>query len=136
MYTEHADITSRTRQFYLDGFYENKQDQDKMSDKFVLDAMTHGNVGRYFNHSCDPNMAILNTFTYTQDLRFPVLAFFTKRNIKAGEELTWCYAEDYKMTGENEDLVTCICLSANCNGRVKFKKTKFVNLLNREPAAR
>ena len=81
-------------------------------------------------------MAILNTFTYTQDLRFPVLAFFTKRNIKAGEELTWCYAEDYKMTGENEDLVTCICLSANCNGRVKFKKTKFVNLLNREPAAR
>jgi len=125
-----ADITSiisKTRRWYLNqDQFQDETFTDEYCDKFVLDAMSHGNVGRFFNHSCDPNMAITNTFTYTQDMRFPVLAFFTIKTVRAGDELTWCYGESYHMEGP--DVVTCACGAANCSKNITFKKSKFVEI--------
>ena len=36
---------------------------------FVMDANTQGNVGRYFNHSCNPNIFPQNVFINSHDLR-------------------------------------------------------------------
>jgi len=41
-----------------------------------------GNLGRYLNHSCNPNLDTQNVIINTADLRFPTVAFFAKRNIK------------------------------------------------------
>ena len=121
-------IISKTRKWYLDAEqFEDEKVKDEICDKFVLDAMSHGNVGRFFNHSCDPNMAITNTFTYTQDMRFPVLGFFTIKNIRAGDELTWCYGDTYQMEGV--DTVKCVCGAPNCSTDITFKRSFFMDSL-------
>jgi histone-lysine N-methyltransferase SUV39H len=60
-----------------------------------IDAGLWGNLSRYFNHSCDPNMQLYPVYTHERDLRRPFLAFFTTRNIEQGEELTFDYKKDY-----------------------------------------
>ncbi|XP_078732327.1 uncharacterized protein LOC144947055 isoform X1 [Lampetra fluviatilis] len=51
-----------------------------------------GSVGRFMNHSSSPNMFIQEVFVDTHDPRFPWLALFTHRFVRAGEELTWDYS--------------------------------------------
>ena len=62
-----------------------------------------GNVARFFNHSCEPNMrpvkiiksgAVSGSSGSSTKRSFencPTMAFFAVRNIVAGEELTWKY---------------------------------------------
>ncbi|XP_053564339.1 histone-lysine N-methyltransferase SETDB2 [Bombina bombina] len=59
-----------------------------------LDATKEGNVGRFLNHSCNPNLFVQTVFVETHNKRFPWVAFFTKRLVKAGTELTWDYNYD------------------------------------------
>ncbi|KAF7624771.1 hypothetical protein Mgra_00009960 [Meloidogyne graminicola] len=58
---------------------------------FVIDAAKTGNIGRFLNHSCEPNCEIQHCLVDTHDLRFPWCAFFTTKFVKAGQELTWDY---------------------------------------------
>lgn len=53
-----------------------------------IDAKWWGNVGRFFNHSCHPNMDKQAVFTANQDLRVPSVAYFTNVDVPAGTELT------------------------------------------------
>lgn len=76
----------------------------------IIDASKTGNLGRFFNHSCSPNIGIQNVFTNHHDIRYPHTSFFTLRNIKAGEELCWHYG--YVNTGTQE----CYCGTKACNG--------------------
>ncbi|XP_032729939.1 histone-lysine N-methyltransferase SETDB2 isoform X4 [Lontra canadensis] len=46
---------------------------------FLLDATKEGNVGRFLNHSCCPNLLVQNVFVETRDRNFPLVAFFTNR---------------------------------------------------------
>uniref|UniRef100_A0A1I8FJV4 SET domain-containing protein n=1 Tax=Macrostomum lignano TaxID=282301 RepID=A0A1I8FJV4_9PLAT len=43
-----------------------------------------GNLGRYLNHSCAPNVIVQNVFVNTHDPRFPEIAFFTCKRVRAG----------------------------------------------------
>lgn len=83
---------------------------------FVLDARKCGNVGRFFNHSCDPNMIIQNVFIDTHDLRLPHVAFFTNRLVRAMEELTWDY--NYEIGSLDDKKILCLCGSSDCRGRL------------------
>ena len=38
-------------------------------DVYIMDAKQIGNIGRYLNHSCRPNMFVQNCFVDTHDLR-------------------------------------------------------------------
>ena len=76
----------------------------------IIDASKTGNLGRFFNHSCSPNIGIQNVFTNHHDIRYPHTSFFTLRNIKAGEELCWHYGYVNNMTKE------CHCGTKACNG--------------------
>ncbi|CAF5219027.1 unnamed protein product, partial [Rotaria magnacalcarata] len=54
---------------------------------YTLDAKLVGNIGRYFNHSCSPNIAVQNVFVDTHDIHFPWIGFFTTKTVRAGTEL-------------------------------------------------
>ncbi|CAH0712953.1 unnamed protein product, partial [Brenthis ino] len=61
---------------------------------YIMDAKVQGNIGRYLNHSCSPNVFVQNVFVDTHDPRFPWVAFFALSYIKSGTELTWNYNYD------------------------------------------
>lgn len=95
--------------------------------QYCVDAMHYGNVSRFFNHSCDPNMAIWAVQVDNPDTALHYLALFANRHIDPYEELTF----DYGGEGNEDDpqatnLVTpsksaaipCKCGSANCKGNM------------------
>lgn len=61
----------------------------KKSEIYIMDASIYGNIARFINHSCTPNVCVQNVFIDTYDFRFPWIAFFTMNSIKAGTELCW-----------------------------------------------
>ena len=79
----------------------------------IYDASKIGNLGRFFNHSCNPNLGIQNVFIDHHDLRFPRVSFFTLKHIKAGEEICWDYG--YKTNHG----IQCHCGAKNCKGVYK-----------------
>jgi len=56
-------------------------------DVYIMDAKEEGNLGRYLNHSCEPNCFVQNCFVDTHDLRFPWVAFFAMQYIKVNLKL-------------------------------------------------
>ncbi|CAB1429614.1 unnamed protein product [Pleuronectes platessa] len=89
----------------------------KVEDVHVLDASREGNVSRFINHSCRPNLFIQNVFTDCHDPAFPVIAFFTSRRLKAGTELTWNYCAGGHAAVLPKQEVTCLCGSDGCRGQ-------------------
>ena len=56
---------------------------------YCIDARHYGNVARFINHMCVPNLLPVRVFIEHQDLHFPRIAFFANRDIEADEELGW-----------------------------------------------
>lgn len=83
---------------------------------YIMDAKKSGNLGRYFNHSCNPNLFVQNVFVDTHDLRFPWVAFFALSNIRAGSELTWNY--NYDVGSVPGKVLYCQCGAENCRQRL------------------
>ncbi|KAK4470526.1 hypothetical protein MN116_006071 [Schistosoma mekongi] len=83
---------------------------------YIMDAKKMGNLGRYFNHSCNPNVFVQNVFIDTHDPRFPEVAFFAKRNIEVGEEMTWDYG--YTVDAVPFKVLYCYCGEPNCRIRL------------------
>lgn len=59
----------------------------EVSKKKTIDGATRTNIARYINHSCRPNCEI--------DIYKERVYVMAKRNIKAGEELSYDYDTDY-----------------------------------------
>ncbi|XP_040398333.1 histone-lysine N-methyltransferase SETDB2-like isoform X1 [Cygnus olor] len=74
---------------------------------YILDATKEGNVGRFLNHSCCPNLFAQSVFVETHNRSFPWVAFFTNRHVKAGTELTWDYGYEAGSMPEME--ISCQC---------------------------
>lgn len=87
--------------------------QDKT---YYLDASKEGNVARFINHSCEPNLFIQNVFVDTHHPQFPLIAFFTNRSVKAGTELTWNYS--YTPGSDPDHEVSCRCGNTSCQSLV------------------
>ncbi|XP_036339174.1 uncharacterized protein LOC118748683 [Rhagoletis pomonella] len=77
-----------------------------------IDANYFGNVSRFYNHSCEPNIVSVRVFFEHQDYRFPKIAFFACRDIEAGEELCFDYGDTFWLF-KNRHL-SCKCLAAAC----------------------
>ena len=105
-----------------------------------IDSEIYGNFARFINHSCEPNLDFeiirINSF-------IPHCAFFAKKFIKAGEEITFSYigtnyeikkddyneikkSEEEKENNKIENTIInektsfsykkCFCGSKNCKG--------------------
>ena len=59
----------------------------EISKKKTIDGRSKSNEARYINHSCVPNCEI--------EIRKERVYVFSKKNIKAGEELNYDYDTDY-----------------------------------------
>ncbi|XP_062867153.1 histone-lysine N-methyltransferase EHMT1 isoform X2 [Trichomycterus rosablanca] len=84
----------------------------KVGDMYCIDARFYGNISRFINHHCEPNLFPCRVFTSHQDLRFPHIAFFACKNVSAGDELGFDYGEHFwDVKGK---LFSCQCGSSKC----------------------
>jgi len=85
---------------------------DDKNDSFIIDARWYGSIGRFLNHSCNPNLDILMVFCDTHDVRRPRVAFFANDHIPANTEL--CYDYGYFPGNVDGKHRTCLCNAPNC----------------------
>uniref|UniRef100_A0A3Q7FLM4 Uncharacterized protein n=1 Tax=Solanum lycopersicum TaxID=4081 RepID=A0A3Q7FLM4_SOLLC len=93
----------------------------KDEDGFTLDAIRYGNVGRFINHSCSPNLYAQNVMYYHGDKKVPHIMFFASESIAPLKELTYHY--NYHIDhvyDKNGDVKrkNCRCGSRKCEGRM------------------
>ncbi|KAG8858971.1 histone methyltransferase set2 [Tulasnella sp. 330] len=78
-----------------------------------IDATKRGGIGRFANHSCNPNCYVAK-WVVGNRIR---MAIFAKRNIVKDEELTF----NYNVDRYGNDAQTCYCGEANCVGFIGGK---------------
>lgn len=100
------DAEGRTYLFDLD-FHDK-------DNPYTVDAAKFGNVSRFINHSCDPNLGIWAVWDNCLDVNLPKLCLFTLRRIEANEELTF----DYMNNGN-----TSTSTSSSSGEEIQIKKT-------------
>ncbi|RUP51703.1 hypothetical protein BC936DRAFT_146393, partial [Jimgerdemannia flammicorona] len=102
------DRQGRTWLFDLD-FGADVDDEGRFKNEYTIDAYRCGSVSHFFNHSCEPNLEVRVVLVETKDLRLHRIAFFAKRDIKRGEELTFDYSgadgseEEYDNDEDEDD---------------------------------
>lgn len=92
--------------------------QSELPTKYVIDSYTLGNVSRFFNHSCSPNLEVYAVFYDSADNQMHRLAFFAKRDIQKDEELCFDYNGRNDVSNlENVDAsarYSCHCDAVEC----------------------
>nr|CAD7408268.1 unnamed protein product [Timema poppensis] len=102
---------------------------NKDGETYCIDARHYGNVSRFINHMCVPNLIPVKVFVDHHDLHFPRIAFFSNRDIDTYEELGFDYGEKFWIIKSKS--FTCECGADNC----RYSKTTITqtleNYLNR-----
>ena len=78
-----------------------------------IDARHHGNIARFINHSCEPNLVSLVVHSGTD---VPRVGLFAQKNIAVGDELTFSYASG----SSSLSTTSCLCGASACNGYLPF----------------
>ena len=76
----------------------------------IVDASRKGNIARFINHSCQPNLEVQKWYVH----RTPRLGLFAKQPIAADEELSYNYS--VKWSGNLDWAQRCHCKAPNCTG--------------------
>lgn len=89
----------------------------KIQTQTFIDPQAKGNIGRYMNHSCDPNCLTVSVHIGGPP---PRIGIFAQRDISSGEELFFDYGggSQYQTTGS----IPCLCRSENCRGSLPSLK--------------
>ncbi|KAK7256255.1 hypothetical protein RIF29_29694 [Crotalaria pallida] len=95
--------------------------QDFEDGGFTIDAAKCGNLGRFINHSCAPNLFAQNVLYDHDDRRIPHIMLFADTNIPRMQELTYHY--NYKIdqvfdSDGNIKMKNCYCGAPWCTGRM------------------
>lgn len=88
---------------------------------FTIDAAKCGNVGRFINHSCSPNLYAQNVLWDHDDKRMPHIMFFAAENIPPLQELTYHYNYTIGQVRDKngvEKVKECLCGAADCCHRL------------------
>ncbi|CAL8337166.1 unnamed protein product [Merluccius merluccius] len=104
-----------------------------------VDPARVGNVGRFLNHSCRPNLAMVPVRVHSA---LPRLALFARRDIGADEELTFDYAGGGGRAGDASrgsrafieasrtdglQRKACYCGAQNCSGFLPLDTSVLAN---------
>lgn len=80
-----------------------------------VDPSAIGNIGRYINHSCEPNSAVVPVRVNNS---VPWLCVFAIRDIQPGDEICYDYSGSVNLNDVNNDdsseRIECFCGSGNC----------------------
>ncbi|XP_041760669.1 uncharacterized protein LOC121587701 [Anopheles merus] len=82
---------------------------------YCLDASTYGNVSRFFNHSCQPNVSPVSVYYDHKDQRHPRVALFACQDIGVQEEICFDYGE--KFWAVKKGSLACRCNTEECRYR-------------------
>jgi len=82
---------------------------------FTVDPKRKGNVSKFINHSCEPNLVQISIGTINSPL-FHRVAFFAARNLFPNEELGFNY--NYDMRKDRLRPIGCNCGSVICRTRL------------------
>ncbi|CAG8464661.1 2975_t:CDS:2, partial [Funneliformis caledonium] len=101
--------------------------REHMQDRILrtnIDPIHIGNIGRFINHSCDPNLQI---FLTRINSLIPTAALFAKRDIEIGEELTFDYSGGINDNIEGNNISVkrkkCLCGSQGCKEFLPFDQS-------------
>ena len=80
-----------------------------------------GNLGRYINHSCEPNLEM--RLVRCPDSMVPQLGLFARMEISADKELTFNYGDPLAKGEQPPNLgnIPCRCQSDKCYGKLPFQ---------------
>ncbi|EKX72813.1 conserved hypothetical protein [Theileria equi strain WA] len=84
-------------------------EMEKQSDDWqmpCIDSMVLGNIARFLNHSCEPNVEVITVWKGDD---FPSIAVYALCDIAAGDALTYCYGNSYRS-------IPCLCGTKSCRG--------------------
>ena len=110
-----SDIPAEIILFYYKGFCTRQRTRTsiQVSKTHHLEA---GAIGSNINHSCMPNTKVRTTFD--SETNEGVVAFFSIKTIKKGEEITFDYAStETDLTPELAQTL-CLCNTKNCRGKI------------------
>uniref|UniRef100_A0A453KN77 SET domain-containing protein n=6 Tax=Aegilops tauschii subsp. strangulata TaxID=200361 RepID=A0A453KN77_AEGTS len=87
---------------------------------YTIDAAKCGNVGRFINHSCSPNMHAQDVLWDHDDRRMPHVMLFAEKNIRPLQELTYDYNYNIGNVRKNGKVKEkkCFCGSSKCRLRL------------------
>lgn len=83
----------------------------------IIDPTYKGNLGRFINHSCEPNLFKVPVRVHNE---IPKVALFALRDIAPGEELTYSYGETTEVDGDATKRKHCYCQSKVCRRYLPF----------------
>ncbi|XP_043713692.1 histone-lysine N-methyltransferase SUVR5-like isoform X2 [Telopea speciosissima] len=81
---------------------------------YVIDATKYGNVSRFINHSCAPNLVNYQVLVESMDCQLAHIGLYASRDIAMGEELAYDYRYKLLPGGGRP----CNCGAPNCRGRL------------------
>ncbi|KAG4380280.1 hypothetical protein GLYMA_16G143100v4 [Glycine max] len=81
---------------------------------YVIDTTRFGNVSRFINNSCSPNLVSYQVLVESMDCERAHIGLYANRDIALGEELTYNYHYEL-VPGEGSP---CLCGSTKCRGRL------------------
>ncbi|KAG8375532.1 hypothetical protein BUALT_Bualt10G0109500 [Buddleja alternifolia] len=88
---------------------------------YTIDAAIFGNIGRFVNHSCSPNLYAQNVIYDHDDKKMPHVMLFAMENIPPLKELTYDYnytVDQIRDSNGNIKVKKCYCGAAECTGRL------------------
>ncbi|KAK4420011.1 Histone-lysine N-methyltransferase, H3 lysine-9 specific SUVH5 [Sesamum alatum] len=88
---------------------------------YTIDAAQYGNIGRFINHSCLPNLYAQNVIYDHDDTKMPHVMLFAMENIPPLQELTYHYnysVDQIRDSDGNIKVKKCYCGTAECTGRM------------------
>eukprot|EP00898_Chlorokybus_atmophyticus_P000405 jgi/Chlat1/1365/Chrsp119S01766 len=81
-----------------------------------IDPTRYGNVARFINHSCDPNLTAV-LVRECGGWPVPAVALVASRRVRSGEEFTMSYGDITSCAGDNlQPTNPCLCGAASCCG--------------------
>ncbi|KAL3500960.1 hypothetical protein ACH5RR_035409 [Cinchona calisaya] len=89
--------------------------------EFCIDASTIGNVSRYINHSCEPNLFVQCILSTHHDVRLARIVLFAAGSISPLQELTYDYGYQLDSVIGRDGKVKeqpCFCGTQDCRKRL------------------
>ncbi|KAG5060788.1 hypothetical protein JHK87_001817 [Glycine soja] len=103
-------------------FLGQKDDETtKNEPEFCIDCSSFGNVARFINHSCDPNLFVQCVLNSHYGVKQARLVLFAGRNIRPKQELTYDYGYRLDSVVDADGKIKqlpCYCGEATCRKRL------------------
>ncbi|GLT72092.1 hypothetical protein SLA2020_440530 [Shorea laevis] len=106
----------------LSGHAEERHDKiSENGPEFCIDAGSYGNVARFINHSCEPNLFVQCVLSSHHDVRLARVILFAADNIPPMQELTYDYGYELdSVVGPDGKVkkLPCYCGAQDCRKRL------------------